>query len=222
MAKIAVIDYGMGNLFSITRALEHLGAGAVLTSDPQVLLNAQQAILPGVGAFGQAMQELRERGLVEAIHEFVGQGKPLLGICLGMQLLMSESSEFGDHQGLGLVPGKVVRFKDPQPDGPQYKIPQIGWNQVEVPEQATKQGVIADEYWQGSVLAGTSVGAYYYFVHSYVCVPNQQTWIIGETFYGRERFCSVMQKENVIGCQFHPERSAETGLHIYKNFLELS
>jgi glutamine amidotransferase len=221
MPEVVVIDYGMGNLYSIKRALEHLGARPTVSGDPAELAEAPRAILPGVGAFGQAMAGLAGSGLDAAIAEYAASGRPLLGICLGMQLLMESSQEFGPHQGLGLIPGRVVRFREAQNGGPRYKIPQIGWNRLELPAGADGDGG-RPRLWRDTVLEGLAPGSFFYFVHSYVCVPQDPAWVLAESVYGRDRFCSVVRRANVAGCQFHPERSAELGLAIYQNFLRQS
>jgi glutamine amidotransferase len=209
----------MGNLFSIQHALKHVGADAVTTSDPLLIAHAERLILPGVGAFEQAMQELQKRDVVSAISEFVHTGRPLLGICLGMQLLFTESFEFGHHKGLDLISGKVIRFKRDKAITPSFKIPQIGWNRIEMPSQpGVRSGF--EEIWHSTILKGITEQDFFYFVHSYVCVPDDPASIVAESLYGIDRFCSVTNKGNVWGCQFHPEKSGENGLLIYKNFVQ--
>jgi glutamine amidotransferase len=195
---IAIVDYGVGNLRSVQKALERVGATAVITSDPAGLEAAQGVVLPGVGAFGDGMESLQARGLVEPVMRQVEGGKPLLGICLGMQLLFEESEEMGHHRGLGLLPGCVVRF----PEG-DLKVPHIGWNQLRIAN--------------GGVLAGIADGAYAYFVHSYYAVPAVPDDVRATTEYGVE-FASVVERGTIFGAQFHPEKSQEVGLRLLENF----
>lgn len=217
-AKISVVDYALGNLESIRLAFAHVGVEATVTGDAAELRDAQALILPGVGAFGDAMKALEERGLVEVLHEFAATGRPLIGICLGMQLLLSHSEEFGDHTGLGLVAGKVRRFPAPELGddgryGPGAKVPQVGWNPVEPP-------VDRPAAWSGSPLEGIEAGAHMYFMHSYYVAPEASDDVLCETEYAGVRFCSALQRDNIVGFQFHPERSSEAGLAIYRNLAE--
>jgi glutamine amidotransferase len=198
---ITIVDYGVGNLRSVQKALERVGAEAVVSSDPVVLDDALGVVLPGVGAFGDGMDHLRARDLVGPVLRQVEEGKPLLGICLGMQLLFEESEEMGYHQGLGLLPGKVVRF--PESD---LKVPHIGWNQLQFPISP--------------LLGGIDDGAYAYFVHSYYPVPEESGDVLATTDYGVE-FASVVGRGRVWGAQFHPEKSQEVGLRLLENFARL-
>ncbi|OGS19430.1 MAG: imidazole glycerol phosphate synthase, glutamine amidotransferase subunit [Elusimicrobia bacterium RIFOXYA2_FULL_50_26] len=207
---ITIVDYGMGNLFSIEHAINHIGGTARITDNPSEIAKAERVILPGVGAFGKGMHELRSHRLDEALMKFIETGRPLLGICLGMQLLFSEGSEFEWNKGLSIISGKVIRFKDPMPDENMFKIPQIGWNCI-LPQSPAS--------WNGTILDGIAPGSYFYFVHSFICVPENSLNILAATEYGKDSFCSVARKDNVYGCQFHPERSAADGLKIYDNFL---
>jgi glutamine amidotransferase len=202
---VGIIDYGMGNLFSIERVLNHLGYPCRISADPAVLSGADKLILPGVGAFGDGMRNLVQRSLVEFIKESVLSGKDILGICLGMQLLMTESEEFGRHQGLNLVSGKVVRLAGPQAGERIYKIPHVGWNRI--------------DFRQCTLLKDLPQQAFVYFVHSYAVYPDDPADIIARTAYGNNDFCSALRRQNISGCQFHPEISGETGLQIIKNFL---
>ena len=200
---IAIIDYGLGNLHSVQKAVAYVGGEAVVTNDNAVILTADKVILPGVGAFADGMRGLKSCGLVTVLQEVVALGKPLLGICLGMQLLFEESEEQGQHQGLGLLAGKVVFFEQPG-----FKVPQIGWNQVEISKQS---GLLKD----------ISDGDYFYFNHSYYCVPQAAETVLTITDYGTT-FSSAVAKGNIYGVQFHPEKSQKTGLQILNNFVELS
>lgn len=204
--QLAIIDYQLGNLFSVRQACVNLGYDPVVTGDPDVVRKADALILPGVGAFGAAMETLRQHGLDAAIHESVRAGKPFMGVCLGMQLLFSESTEFGAGQGLGLVPGQIIRL----PGGPGTKIPQIAWNNIEPAAVA----------WADSPLADLAPGTYMYFVHSYYCAPADPAVALTETTFEGFRYCSALQHENLFATQFHPEKSGELGLGIYRRWLE--
>jgi glutamine amidotransferase len=198
---ITIVDYGVGNLRSVQKALERVGATAIVSGEPADLDAAQGVVLPGVGAFGDGMDSLRARGLIEPLLRQVEEGKPLLGICLGMQLLFEESEEMGRHPGLGLLPGRVVRF----PAG-ELKVPHVGWNRLDTPK--------------GDLLAGITDGAYAYFVHSYYVVPENTAGVLATTEYGVE-FASVVGRERLWGAQFHPEKSQEIGLRLLKNYAGL-
>jgi glutamine amidotransferase len=203
---VTVVDY-LGNLGSVLRALLWLGAKVELTDSPGQILDARHLILPGDGAFGYGMAELASRGLVGPILEFIAAGGPFLGICLGMQLLLSESEEFGRRPGLGVIPGRVVPF----PQGP-FKVPHIGWSPIRKP---------ADRAWDATVLGDLHEGDSAYFIHSFVAVPDNPAHTLAETEYGGVTFSSVIAQANVTGCQFHPEKSGPVGLRILKRFLEL-
>lgn len=208
---VVIIDYGVGNLFNVQRAFSLIGARSVISSNPKDILSARRLLLPGVGAFESGMRHLHEYALVEAIRERASDGCPVLGICLGMQLLMSRSEEGGAHQGLDLIKGQVRRFQNPTNSGFFYKIPQIGWNalqQVSHPQEVFLEGIGEDPY--------------VYFVHSYCVYPEDTSVWLASTDYGRDQFCSVLAKGKLFGCQFHPERSGEQGLRILKNFIAIS
>jgi glutamine amidotransferase len=203
---LLVVDYGLGNLLSITRALRAVGAADVAVScDPAAVASAEKIVLPGVGAFGDGMAGLRERGLVDPLREFARSGRPLLGICLGLQLLFDEGEEFGRHQGLGIIPGRCVPF----PRGVGRKVPHVGWTPL-VPEVP----------WTGTLLDGLGPRPEVYFVHSYFVVPSQPEDRLASTDYAGQPFCSVARRGRVAGCQFHPEKSSAPGLTILKNFVE--
>lgn len=210
--KAVIVDYGMGNLFSIDRAIRYVGGEAVISGEPGIIASAERIILPGVGAFGEAMKVLEQKNITEAIRDFVSRGRPLLGICLGMQLLMNESTEFGNFRGIGLVKGKVIRFDDPELGKEPFKIPHIGWNRLDQPP-----GI--ESPWENTLMEELPHGTCLYFVHSYYAVPENPSTVLAETSYGNNVFCSVVRKDNVIGFQAHPERSGEAGLNIFKNFL---
>jgi imidazole glycerol-phosphate synthase subunit HisH len=201
-SETIIIDYGMGNLRSVEKAIEAVGGRPGISGIPEVIRKAARLILPGVGAFGDAMRNLRQNGLDSAIRESVSAGTPLLGLCLGLQLLFSHSEEFGSHEGLNLIPGKVLRFSDPG-----LRIPHVGWNQIE--------GAGTNP-----VLNGIPEGSYFYFVHSYYVKPDKPEDILRWTEYGR-RFCSIACRGNVWGAQFHPEKSQDMGKKLLGNFLTL-
>jgi glutamine amidotransferase len=208
---IGIVDYNMGNLASVINAFAKVGADARVESNPAKLQDYDKLILPGVGAFGDAMENLQERGMAEAIKHYAASGKPLLGICLGMQLLFESSEEFGTTQGLGLIPGKVVAFDEERFDHP-LKVPHMGWNelfQVKSEERRVKSELfnnLPEEF-------------YLYFVHSYHAVCDDR-YAIGKTYYGYE-FVSAVQNGNIYGIQPHPEKSHSNGLKIIENFATL-
>jgi len=207
-SEVTVVDYGLGNLFNVKLALESLGASVKVTSDGAEILRAGMVVLPGVGAFGEGMRNLRDRGLVEPLREVASSGRPMLGICLGMQLFMTESEEHGLHQGLNLIEGRVVRFDDCRDSTPKYKVPHVGWNSLSVTPKS------------GSHLADLPSDPHVYFVHSYYVVPKDGALASATTTYGGQPFCSAIKAGNVQGCQFHPERSGHVGLQILGSFLK--
>jgi glutamine amidotransferase len=203
MTKIAIIDYQMGNLRSVQKGFEKVGHAATITSDPAELAAADKLVLPGVGAFGDAMAELRRRELVQPIKEAIESGKPFLGICLGLQLLFDVGYEGGEFAGLGVLRGQVVRFELPPP----LKVPHMGWNRGSIRRRAP-------------VLEGIAEGTFFYFVHSYYVVPQDAGLVAIETDYGHP-FCAAVWRDNLFATQFHPEKSQADGLRILKNFAEL-
>lgn len=202
---IAIVDYNMGNLASVQNAFAKIGAKTAVESDPQNFKKYEKLILPGVGAFPDAMQHLRERNMIEAIKEFAHSGKPILGICLGMQLLFESSEEFGSHEGLDLIKGKVIAF-DASKFSESLKIPHMGWNRMFTKEHPLFKGLDEQHY--------------LYFVHSYHAVCENEQDIIGKTVYGYE-FASAVAHSNIMGIQPHPEKSHKNGLKILKNFIKL-
>jgi glutamine amidotransferase len=198
--RIAIIDAGIGNLRSVQKAFEHLGAHPVATSDPDVVRSADAVVLPGVGAFGDGMAGLRARGLDRAVHTVIERGTPFFGICVGLQLLFESSEEMGTHHGLGILPGRVVRF----PEG--LTVPHMGWNQV-------------DQQRPHPMLAGVPDHAFTYFAHSYHAVTFESSLVVATTDYGGP-FPSALARDNVWAIQFHPEKSQAVGLKILSNFLE--
>ena len=205
--NVAIIDFGMGNLFSVQQACHIAGLDGEITSHWKVVSKADAVILPGVGAFGTAMQRLRELELIKPLIDVAQSNKPLLGICLGMQLLMTQSHEFGLHAGLDILPGEVVRFISLSKSEQILKVPHTGWSQIYQSEIS----------WNGSLLEGIPEGEYMYFVHSYYVNPGDSSITMSISHYGNTTFCSSIKRRNVFGCQFHPERSGLNGLRIYKN-----
>lgn len=195
---IAIIDYGMGNLRSVQKGFEKVGYEAIITDNRNQLAEAEAIVLPGVGAFSAAMERLRETGLADAIKQEVKSGKPYLGICLGLQLLFTESEEGGHYSGLDIIKGKVVRFPA------NLKVPHIGWNQLEIKKKAP-------------ILEGINDGDFFYFVHSYYPVPNVPSVVAATTNYGVD-FTSIVWKDNILALQCHPEKSQKLGLKVLSNF----
>lgn len=209
--KITVVDYGVGNLYSVTRAFEHVGAEVELTGNPEAIRAAHRLVLPGVGAFRSCVEELAGRGLTGVVRDFATCGRPMLGICVGMQMLFDRSEEFGRTDGLGLIPGAVTAIPSTGSDGVPHRIPHIGWNRLRLPE-----GVAG---WRGTVLEGLDPGeAAVYFVHSYTADPAPAHRLADADYDGR-RIAAVAQSGALVGCQFHPEKSGETGLTIIRNFM---
>ncbi|KGM44400.1 hypothetical protein JY97_00940 [Alkalispirochaeta odontotermitis] len=206
---VAILDHGLGNLFSVRQACSVVGLDAVITSDKAQIQNADAVILPGVGAFGQAMHTLHRLDLVNVLRDLADSGQPLIGICLGLQLLMSESYEFGCHKGLDIIQGSVRRFDGPKTGERMLKVPHTGWNRIHL------SGSV--DSWSGTLLEGIAPEAYMYFVHSYIVEPEDQDVILGRSRYGDIDFCSAVQQKNVCAFQFHPERSGPGGIHMYQN-----
>ena len=208
--NVAIVEFGLGNLFSVKAACEHAGMNATLSADASVLAQADAVILPGVGAFGDAMAELRRRDLVAPLRDLAASGKPLIGICLGLQLFMSEGFEFGRHEGLNLIAGDVVRFDKPKGVSGELKVPQVGWNRVQSPGGNLTR-------WENTPLEGQRDGVYQYFVHSFYAWPADPAVVCATTTYGDVTYCSSIQRDSLFACQFHPERSGQDGLAIYGN-----
>lgn len=202
MVQVAIIDYGVGNLRSVEKAFAATGCEAVVSGEEEVLRGAHRLVLPGVGAFGACAKALRERGFERLVREKVEEGTPLLGVCVGMQLLFEESDEFGATPGLGLLPGRVRRFSD------ELVVPHVGWNRVAARQSHALFNDVTPE-------------SFFYFVHSYYCEPKDQSVVAGETEYG-VRYASVVAKGNICGVQFHPEKSQESGLRLLRNFARLN
>jgi len=204
---ICIVDYGMGNLRSVQKALERVGYEARVTSDPKQISNASKVVLPGVGAFRDCMRNLESFNLLEPVMRSIEAGKPFLGICLGLQMLFEQSDEFGPQRGMGVLPGKVTKFpeeiRDPE-TGQPYPIPHMGWNTVQIKKETPLFNEIESS-------------SYFYFVHSYYPIPEDPGDIAATTLYGIEFVCAV-QRENIYAVQFHPEKSQEVGLRLLKNF----
>lgn len=209
--KVAIIDYQLGNMFSVKQACEFLGYEAIITSSKDELRKADYAILPGVGAFGDAMDNLEKLDLVSPVHDFIASGKPFMGVCLGLQLLFSESEEFGNNKGLSIVNGTVKRFPFSGTDGQVLKVPQIEWNEI----YEKKEGS-----WQKSPLSTCRDGDHMYFVHSFFVEPADESLVLSETVYGGLRYCSSILMNNVFACQFHPEKSGRYGVEIYNTWFK--
>ncbi|ABL00653.1 imidazole glycerol phosphate synthase subunit HisH [Pelobacter propionicus] len=202
---IAIIDYGMGNLRSVQKGFERVGVEAVVTDDPRLILEADKIVLPGVGAFRDCMRNLEQAGFVEPILKVISDGRPFLGICVGMQLLFSDSSEFGLYAGLNVIPGHVLRFPEGMREGGELlKVPHMGWNQLNIRRRPP-------------AFEGIEEGTNVYFVHSYYVKPDDDGVVATTTGYGSE-FCSAVWKDNIVATQFHPEKSQHAGLSILKNF----
>lgn len=211
--QVAIVDYEAGNLFSVERACKSVGLSPLITSDPKDMLSSDALILPGVGAFGDAMNNLERLKLIQPIIEFIKSGKHFMGICLGMQLLFSESQEFGCHKGLGIIKGCVKRFSLGGEDNiGQAKVPQIGWNHIFRPPSAS------ESYWDTSPLKAVQNGEFMYFVHSFYVIPNSKENLLAVTNYSGIEYASGVMQNNVWGFQFHPEKSGTEGLKIYENF----
>jgi glutamine amidotransferase len=212
--SVVIVDYGLGNLFSVARALTKVGASDTKISYQRSdIERADRLVLPGVGAFKDGMDNLRERDIISTIQEYTRSGRPILGVCLGMQLIMTHSEEFGLHEGLDLIPGNVRHLH--LCENERLKIPHIGWDSLNLPGGGTN----CPDLWRGTVLDGIEVGSSMYFIHSYVVEPDDPAVPIAVTKYGNDAYCSVFKKDNITGAQFHPELSGEDGLSLYRNFV---
>jgi glutamine amidotransferase len=210
--EITVIDYGIGNLFSVQGALEHCGANVRMSSSAADIVDAERLLLPGVGAFADGMQGLRDRGLIEPLLRFAATGRPLLGICLGMQMLATASEEFGEHEGLGLIPGRVKQVPARTVTGESHKIPHIGWSEISPAPGAD---------WSGTMLQDTAAGTPVYLVHSFHLVPDSPAHLLADCGYGGHRVTAAVCSGAILGAQFHPEKSGKEGLKMLSAFLRL-
>lgn len=210
--EVTIIDYGVGNLLSVQRGFESCGARVVLTSNPDQILSSKRIVLPGVGAFPNAMEALNSLDLITVIQELDRLSTPLLAICLGMQLLMDESDEFGVTAGLGLIPGRVVAVPKEDIAGDLQKIPHIGWSALKSSAQSHN--------WSGTLLQDNEIGEAAYFVHSFMAQPADHKDLLAHANYGGHRISAVISKNQITGCQFHPEKSGEVGLKILRRFIK--
>lgn len=211
-----VIDYDIGNVFSVCHAIRHAGGVPVLTGDRRKIAKAERLVLPGVGAFGKAVQALQRRDLGEPIRTFCATGRPFLGLCVGMQMLLERSTEFGDHAGLGFVDGIVDKIPTTTEAGVSLKVPHIGWTELLTPAGAN------DDRWAGGLLADLKPGqSAFYFVHSFSAFPANRSDILAEVDYGGQRIVAAIEHDNLVGVQFHPERSGVAGQKVLRRFLTM-
>lgn len=214
--EVAIVDFGMGNLFSVKHACHSVGLNAAITASKKDILAARAVILPGVGAFSNAVKNLKKLDLFPVLREVAASSTPLMGICLGMHLFMSESYEFGIHKGLDIIPGSVIRFNDNNNQSERIKVPHVGWNHVKKVKYDNEKGTL-----RGGLLRGIEDGAFMYFVHSFYTVLEDSKLILSRTKYGGVNFCSSFKSQNIFACQFHPERSGPQGLKIYENLASI-
>lgn len=208
MSKVVVADYGMGNLLSIARALEHAGAEVEVTTDAAGIESAGRLVVPGVGAFADCMRGIEENGFAEPIRRFARSGKPVLGICVGMQVFMDVGEEFGEHRGLGLIPGRVKAIPPSGADGRPHKVPHIGWNALHP----------SGSGWKDTIFAGLKEGSAVYFVHSFAAVTSDPAHTVAQADYNGRKITAAVHSGNIFGCQFHPEKSGPVGLSVIKAF----
>lgn len=212
--SVAIVDYEAGNLFSVQHACKTVGLDPFITNNPEKVINANAIVLPGVGAFGDAMNNLRRLDLIQPLRDFVSCGKPFFGICLGMQLLFSESEEFGSNKGLNFIEGTVKKLLSINKDSELIRVPQIGWNQI-----FSKSA--GGNSWYGTPLEPVINGEFMYFVHSYYASPFNEEEILSITNYGGAEYCSAVIKDNIFATQFHPEKSAKEGIKIYQSWAKI-
>lgn len=206
--KVAIIDYQLSNLFSVKHAFDYLKIDSEITLDKAVIANSDAAIIPGVGAFGDAMKNLKDLDLIDPIKSFIKSGRQFMGVCLGMQLLFTESEEFGTHQGLDVIKGKAIKFSKKDK---KIRVPQIGWNQISK----------IKKNWNNSPFKNIANNEFMYFVHSYYVIPDDESVILSETIYEDIEYCSSLLSGNIFATQFHPEKSGKEGIKIYKDWLNL-
>lgn len=212
MKKVSIVDYGVGNILSVLRAFEVIGSKAELTKSEKDIVKADYLVLPGVGAFGDGMLALRESQYMDSIKEYMEKQRPFLGICLGMQMMLDESEEFGEHLGLGMIPGSVEKISDKKADGTLHKVPHIGWNTL----KSTEEGLP----WKDTIFKKLEKDPSVYFVHSYQAHPSHAEHRLADCFYNGLPISAAIQKDHFVGCQFHPEKSGPTGLKILEAFME--
>jgi glutamine amidotransferase len=210
--SVVIADYGAGNILSLSRAFEKVGADVTVSNDENAIAQADRLILPGVGAFGHAMAALGEGSLIDPVRQFAESGRPFLGICLGMQMMMDQSEEFGQHEGLGLIAGRVTEIPNQSVEGVVHKIPHIGWNTISPPDWGG---------WHDGIFADSEPFCAVYFVHSYRAEPEDDSKIFAECRYGGHRIVAAIGDGPLVGCQFHPEKSGPVGLQIIKSFMSL-
>ena len=210
---VVIVDYGIGNILSVKRGLEHSGAVVTVSSDAKIIMTASRVVLPGVGAFADGMKGLKIENLDQVVYDFALLGRPLLGICLGMQMLLNESEEFGLNNGLGLIPGKVIPIPSYDIENNSHKIPHIGWNSLMISRENQK--------WNSDLMINTIPGESVYFVHSFMAQVIEEQHEIANCNYGGISIPAVIGRDNILGCQFHPEKSGEVGLKILKSFINL-
>jgi len=210
LPNILIIDYNLGNIFSVQNACKYNGTNTIVSNDKKDIESADAIILPGVGAFGDAMDNMRKLDLIEPIKDFIHSKKPFMGVCLGMQLLFTESEEFGNHKGLDIIKGQIKKFPTIGSSNNKIKVPQVGWNKL-VNDKNTQ--------WMNSPLSSINNDSFMYFVHSYFACPDDESVILSKTVYEDISYCSSILKDNIFATQFHPEKSAETGVNIYANWL---
>ena len=210
---VVIVDYGIGNLFSVTRAFESCGASVRLTTSGAHIEEAERVILPGVGAFEDGMKGMTQRAQIDPVKRFIASGRPFLGICVGMQLLLEVGEEFGEHAGLGIIPGRVKAIPPTDVSGAPHRVPHIGWNALVPPAH--------EPDWSGTLLRGLPARPAVYFVHSFAPVPADARHRLADCLYGGQRICAVVRAGRTYGCQFHPEKSGPVGLKIIENFLAL-
>jgi imidazole glycerol-phosphate synthase subunit HisH len=211
-ASVTIVDYGIGNLYSVTRAFEASGAQVRVTADHRHIADAERVVVPGVGAFADGMKGLRGRNQIDPVKEFIASGRPFLGICVGMQLLHEVGEEFGEHEGLGIIPGRVVAIEATGVTGEPHRVPHIGWNALLEPAAGA---------WDGSILAGLPAQPAVYFLHSFAAVPSEARHRLADCQYNGRTICAAVRSGQVYGCQFHPEKSGPLGLKIIENFLAI-
>lgn len=211
---VTILDYGMCNLLNVARAFQHVGTAVLVTEDPIVAARADRLVVPGVGAFEDSVREVVAHGFDSIIRDFVAGGRPFLGICVGMQMLFEASEEFGEHRGLGILPGRVQAVPKLTTQGEQQRVPHIGWNHLVEPAHGRSWGGTLLESHKGSNPA-------MYFVHSYAAVPEHETDRLADCVYGGHRICAAIERDNIMATQFHPERSGEIGLDVLRRFMKI-
>jgi glutamine amidotransferase len=211
--NVTVVDYGLGNIFSLVQALEHLGSKVHLTCNPEDIIKAECVILPGVGAFENGIRGLSKHRLVQAIKDYAKSNKPMMGICLGMQMLFSKSYEFGEHQGLGIIEGTIESIESHLDTSQSLKVPHIGWNKLQQDDK--------EQDWANSIMKYIEPESFFYHVHSFMAVPKNPQDVLAKVTYGNVIIPAVVKRSNIYGCQFHPEKSGTAGLKMLRGFLEI-